>query len=202
MTAEELRATVFSDLEALGFRPARSLPPPDMDLPIRPAAEVAARPMALDALFTWVAYPEKAAASAKIEGYLDRNGLRDWLTEEEREMVALPRAEAHEAHVDNIGWKLENMWSLAWALGFDPEPSLDASQVGEDVTRRMIYEFLPGLKASVDDLLDRATPRPADEVIALEYRFYCAHNAVRMRRTRPADRARGVPPDHPRRRGP
>jgi hypothetical protein len=179
VTAEELRAKTFAALEALGFRPAKSLPLPDMDQPIRPAAEVAARLMALDALFTWVAFPAKAAATDRVEKYIDRNGLRDWLTEKESAVTALPRAEAHESHVNNIGWKLENMWALAWVLGFEPEPGLEASQVGEDVTRPMIFEFLPGLDGTIDGLLAKASPRSAAEVIAMEYRFYCAHNAVR-----------------------
>ncbi len=179
MTAEELRAKTFADLEALGFRPANWLPLPDVDAPVRTAAEVAARLMALDALFTWVAFPEKAAATDRIKKYIDRNGLRDWLTEEEAAIVDLPRGEAHESHVDNIGWKLENMWALAWVLGFEPEPGLEAAQVGEDVTRPMFFEFLPGLDATVGDLLAKASPRSAAEVVAMEYRFYCAHNAVR-----------------------
>jgi hypothetical protein len=179
VTAKELRAKVFTDLEELGFHPAKSLPLPDVDHPIRPAAEVATRLLALDALFTWVAYPEKAAATARVKKYIDRNGLRDWLTEEESVIIALTRAKAHKAHVDTIGWKLENMWALAWVLGFDPEPGLEASQVGEDVTRPMFTEFLPGLDGTIDDLLAKCSPRSADEVITMEYRFYCAHNAVR-----------------------
>lgn len=179
MTAEELRAKTFADLESLGFRPANSLPLPDVGQPIRRAAEVAARLMALDALFTWVAFAEKAAATDRVVGYIDRNGLRDWLTEEEAAVIALPRGEAHESHVDNIGWKLENMWALAWVLGFEPEPGLEAAQVGEDVTRPMVFEFLPGLDRTTADLLAKASPRSAAEVIAMEYRFYCAHNAVR-----------------------
>ena len=179
MTAEALRAKVFAEIEALGFRPARSLPLPDVNQPIRPASKVAARLMALDALFTWVAFPEKAAATQRVEKYIELNGLRDWLTEKESAIIALPRAKAHESHVNDIGWKLENMWALAWVLGFKPEPGLEASQVGNDITRPMIYEFLPGLDGAVEVLLAKSAPRSAAEVIALEYRFYCAHNAVR-----------------------
>jgi hypothetical protein len=150
-----------------------------MDSQLRPHAEVAARLMALDALFTWVAFPEKAVAADRVEGYIDRNRLRDWLTADESAIIDLPRAEAHESHVDNIGWKLENMWALAWVLGFEPEPGLEASQVREDVTRRMFFECLPGLGGTVDDFLAKVSPRSTPEVVTLEYRFYCAHNAVR-----------------------
>ena len=179
MTAETLRARVFAELESLGFYPAKSLHFPNVNLAIRPAMEVAARLMALDALFTWVAFPEKAVVSERVDKYVGRNQLGEWLTDNESKIVSLPRARAHKLHVDNIGWKLENMWPLAWALGFDREPTIEASQIGEDVTRPMIYEFLPGLDGTVAKLLAKAAPRTAAEVIALEYRFYCAHNAVR-----------------------
>jgi hypothetical protein len=179
MTAEALRAKTFAELEKLGFRPATSLPPPDVGRPVRPAAEVAARLMALDALFTWVAFPEKSAATDRVKKYIDRNRLRDWLTEGEAAIIDLPRAEAHESHDDKIGWRLENMWALAWVLGFEPEPDLEASQVGDKITRPLFFEFLPGLDCTVDDLLAKSTPRSAAEVVAMEYRFYCAHNAVR-----------------------
>lgn len=179
MTSEELRAITFTYLESLGFRPARSLPLPKMVSSIRPAGEVAARLMALDALFTWVAYSEKNVATERIKNYIDRNQLRDWLTEKEAAIIDLPRDEAHESHVDNIGWKLENMWALAWVLGFEPEPGLEAAQVGQEVTRPLFFEFLPGLDTTVGDLLAKASPRLTADVVAMEYRFYCAHNAVR-----------------------
>jgi hypothetical protein len=177
--AETLRATVFADLEALGFRPATWLPLPDLTRTVRPAAEIAARLMALDALFTWAAFPEEAAPTARVEKYIGRNRLRDWLTEEENAILSLGRAEAHETHGDNIGWKLENMWPLAWVLGFEPEPAIEASQVPDEIVQGIIEEFLVSLDGTVPKLVAKVTPRGAEEVIALEDRFYCAHNAVR-----------------------
>lgn len=179
MTAKAMRTKVFADLEKLGFRPAKSLPMPDLKRQVRSPAEIGARLMALDALFTWVAFSEKDAPAKRVKGYMDRNDLRDWMTESEQAIVALPRKKAYETHVDMIGWRLENMWGLAWALGFDPEPDLLAAQVGDEVTRPMIFEFLPGLEATVDDLVAKETPRSTPTVIEMEYRFYCAHNAVR-----------------------
>ena len=83
MTKESLRARVFADLSAAGFHPAGSLPFPDMDARLRKPEEIAARVMALDALFTWVAFSEKDAASERVVQYIERNGLRDWLTPDE-----------------------------------------------------------------------------------------------------------------------
>jgi hypothetical protein len=179
MTAESLRTEVFDYLVARGFYPAGSLPLPNLNAPTRTPEEIAARLMALDALFTWVAFSEEAVASERVKEYAARNQLQEWLTKSEDEIIALPRAEAYASHVDTIGWKLENMWPLAWALGFEPEPTIEASPIDEAITHPMIYEFLPGLSATIDDLLAKAKPRGANEVIALEYRFYCAHNAVR-----------------------
>ena len=42
-----------------------------------------------------------------------------------------------------------------------------------------MLEFLPGLDASVEDLLKKDKPRSEEEVLKLEDVFYCAHNAVR-----------------------
>jgi hypothetical protein len=179
MTAKTLRTKVFARLEADGFRPAPSLPLPDMKQIVRPPAEIAARLMTLDALFTWVSYPRKDVPSKRIEGYIQRNGLRDWMAEEEAPIVGLSRDKAFKVHGNTIGWKLENMWALAWVLGFDPEPAVEAAQVDESITRPLIYDFLPGLEATVEQLLAKAALRKTEEVIALEYRFYCAHNAVR-----------------------
>lgn len=179
MTAEELRAKVFAELEAAGFHPARSLPLPDTNAELRPEVEVASRLMALDALFTWVAFPRESVANDRLTDYVARNRLREWLTADEAKALDPPREVAHSEHVDLIGWRLENMWALAWVLGFEPAPNLAAAQVGEDVTRPLIMDFLPGLGATVADLLAKAAPRPAADVIEMEYRFYCAHNAVR-----------------------
>ncbi|APW61964.1 hypothetical protein [Paludisphaera borealis] len=56
MTAEALRAKVFAELEAVGFRPAKSLPDPDLGQAIRPPDEIAARLLTLDSVFTWAAF--------------------------------------------------------------------------------------------------------------------------------------------------
>ena len=179
MTAQELRRLAFGSIRSLGYRPAGSLPMPDMDRQLRPPAEIAARLMALDAVVTWVCMTEEQAATERIEQYIARNRLRDWMPDDETVIIELLRAEAHTQHVDTIGWRMENMWALAWTLGFEPEPEFDAAQISDDVIQSMIYDFLPGLDASIDDLLAQTEPRSRDDVIEMEYFFYCAHNAVR-----------------------
>jgi hypothetical protein len=179
VTAQESRARIFAELKAAGFRPAESLPLPDVNQPTRPVVEVASRLMALDALVAWVVFPEQKASTQRVRSYMERNGLRVWLTSEEIAIVDLARINAHENHLNNIGWRLENMWSLAWVLGFQSAPDFNASQITDEVIRAMIFDFLPGLDADIDALLARSSPRSAAEVVEMEYRFYCAHNAVR-----------------------
>jgi hypothetical protein len=179
MTAESLRSKTFADLKTLGFRPAKSLPLLDVDAVLRPIPEIAARLLALDALFTWVVFDEESVESERVEKYIKRNRLQDAMTASEAAIIDLPREEAHENHKDTIGWRLENMWALAWVLGFDPEPDLEADQINSEVSRAMIDDFLPGLEGTTKILVKKSEPREVSDVIAMEYRFYCAHNAVR-----------------------
>ena len=179
MTPEELRSRIFAELEAAGFRPAKSLPLPDLEQTTRPAREVAARLMALHALLAWVAIPEQRAATPALNSYMERNELRSWLTAEELAIVDLPRHDASEKHLNNIGWRLENMWPLAWVLGFQPAPDLGASLISDEVIQAMMSEFLPGLDADIAAMLTRSVARSSVEIVEMEYRFYCAHNAVR-----------------------
>jgi hypothetical protein len=179
MNLDEVKSEVFQALNALGFRPATWLPTPTGSSRLRPTYEVASRLMALDALVTWVCFSEEDAASDRVKKYIARNHLLDWLNEEEAAIIGMNRTDANDEHVDTIGWKLENMWPLAWILGFEPEPSLAAEQIPDEITRSIIFEFLPGLDATVDDLIAKSTTRSSDDVVKMEYLFYCAHNAVR-----------------------
>ena len=65
------------------------------------------------------------------------------------------------------------MWALAWVLGFDPPPDPMSGQVPNEISRAVVLEFLPGLDASVDNLLKRARPRTEEQVVELEDVFYC-----------------------------
>jgi len=95
------------------------------------------------------------------------------------------------------------MWTLAWVLGFEPEPTLGRfSGRGTIVTGSMIHEFLPGLDGTVAGLVPRQRRAQRTKSIAMEYRFYCAHNAGPECAVRRPDRARGFPSGHARRRGP
>jgi hypothetical protein len=135
--------------------------------------------MALDAVFTWTCFSVKDVPSERLNGYMDRNELQSFMTSGERAVVRLSRARAHREHEAQAGWHLENMWPLAWVLGFEEPPAFDGAFIEVRVQRAVMWDFLPGLGATVGDLLARATPRRYAEVNELEDLFYCAHNAVR-----------------------
>jgi hypothetical protein len=178
-SALELKQSVFSELTALGFHPANSLPLPDLGITLRDAQELCKRLMALQAVFAWVAMPERVAATALLQSYIERNDLRTAMTNRELSMINLPREESHELHSQTVGWRLENMWALAWIVGFERMPALDASQISDDVIEEMLFDFLPSMDGSIAGFVANAQLRSTDEVIFMEYKFYCAHNAVR-----------------------
>ena len=174
-----MREKNLASLKRLGFRVAPSLPTVRHEgrVRLRPVPEIVGRAAALKALFAWVSAPEDALPSDRVTAFVRRNKLRAHLTDEEREIVDLPRLDANEQHVNAIGWRLENMWPLAWVVGFDPAPPIggmiDHERIGA------LLEFLPWFDGSVADYAKSWTPRPLAEVDALEDLFYCAHNAVR-----------------------
>jgi hypothetical protein len=180
MDTGRIRGANISLLRRRGFRVAPSLPLERGKQALRPTGEIAARLMALDALFTWVCYPPDDVATSRVEQYIARNDLLTWMTPSERAIASTERAAARDAHIDDVGWRLENMWPLAWVLGFELEPDVDGEMIDwETVTRPMLNEFLAGLEKTVDDQVRKSRCRTLEEVMELEDRFYCAHNAVR-----------------------
>jgi hypothetical protein len=176
----DLREATVGRLHAMGFRVALGLPISRGELDrLRPPVEIASRLMALNALFSWVALGEKQAGAEQIKGQVERERLDAWLLGEERAMLSLPRREAREQHAGDIGWRLENMWPLAWVLGFEKVPLLDGDMIEPPTIEALVLGFMPGFDAGPQQLVDRATLRPELQVIALEDLFYCAHNAVR-----------------------
>ncbi len=184
---DSIRKNSFKVLESGEFSFAGTLPTlghrAHVPGKLRPVREVALRLMALNALFTWVTAPEDAVPTNTLSSYIKNNRLRSYLAEDEVAILDLSRGEAGRLHGNTIGWRLENMWALAWILGFEHPPEPMTGQIANKVSRAMIFEFLPGFDTSVEDLLKKAKPRTEDEVIKLEDVFYCAHNSVRSAQT-------------------
>lgn len=165
-------------LDALGFKVASSLPTvrSEEQTGLRPRVEIASRLAALAGLFLWAGAPSVPAE--EVAEYVAANNLRASMTGDELEILDLPRDRANYEFADTIGWRLENMWALAWVLGFNPEPAL-AGMIDETTIKRILFAFLGFPELSVSDVLARSSPRPSEEVDEMEDLFYCAHNAVR-----------------------
>lgn len=176
-----LRDQNIAALREKGFECANWLPYGRNEEQLRPAGEIAGRLFALACLFVWVVDDGERAPEDRLKSFVQRNGLADFLNEEENEILDLPRPAALEQHAETIGWRLENMWALAWLLGFEPAPPFYAGQLSGDITMGM-FEFLgliPDFAGSIDPFVAEHPLRPPAEVVKTEDLFYCAHNAVR-----------------------
>lgn len=182
-----LRSVSLNRLRAAGFRVADSLPTAGhrrgVAGEVRSAEQIVRRLMALQAVFTWVSAPEGAVPSSAIQQMVSRNQLDQWLTPDERQMLKLSRTQAQQRYANTVGWKLENMWALAWVLGFNTEPDPTSGQLSGEVIDLLFDDFLLVETGTVKEMLNRCQLRTAAQIQQLEDTFYCAHNAVRSAQT-------------------
>ncbi len=173
------RTANIARLKQDGFTVARSLPEGRPSVP-RPTREIAGRLMALKGLFLRTVIPEADLSEQVLQAYMERNGLTVWLTPAEREIWNKPRSQVAALHGDSIGWRLENIWALAWALGYGRELSYAGGMVGPEQIDPIFREFTPEFgNGRLDAWLGQLEPRTAKELVSAEDLFYCAHNAVR-----------------------
>lgn len=177
--AVQLREQVMNELKSTGFQPAAWLPLTDIFRDVRPEEEIARRLFALGALFAWASAPRDAVPDQQLQELVDENRLIPFLTVEEQAIWNTSREAAQEEHSGSIGWKLENMWALAWVLGYDKKPPCEAGQISQDVIHEMFFDYMGGLNVPFSEFLANSKIRDSEQVIALEDLFYCGHNAVR-----------------------
>jgi hypothetical protein len=174
MDREEIRTTNLAWLRERGFRAATWMPIRRTAVELQPLIEIVRRFLALRVTYAWVCAPEDKVPTLFLQREIEAGSLERVMTSEDRRIVNTDRAWAKRAFIDTIGWKLENMWPLAWVLGFAREPRLDGSQIASDETHALVHQWFP---LPPSDLANAA--RALDEVVALEDRFYLCHNAVR-----------------------
>lgn len=188
LSPQEVRDRNLAFLNQHGFRPATWMPLPStvgsLSLEdgepggtVRPAAEIADRLMCHCAVFAWGSAPQEFERD--IANFIGINSLREKMTQADLEIVNLPKEEATSQFADVVGWRLENMWSLAWILGLAKAPSATTGQLSEDVIDTLLSHFMPDFKITSAQLLSAGQPQPPESVIAMEDLFYLAHNAVR-----------------------
>jgi len=143
---------------------------------LRPRAEIVRRLMAAYATTAWVCAPADSVPNDQIKNYIARNGLkRNSFSTREAEWIQTPRSQVAE-FVHQAGWITENLWGLAWLLGYPLTPNPCAEQASEEILGPL-REFLGRFDCSFDELMTKTQLRPIARIIALEDFLYCAHNA-------------------------
>ncbi len=178
--AEAIRKNSMEALNVHGLPAVDGLPLADSrgEIERRPAEEIARRLMGLHATVAWCCAPEELAPSPTLVEYIDSNELFEALTHPERKIVNSDRTEAA-AYREQVGWYTENIWTLAWTLGFEMTPGIDGMPIKNEVGPPLTRDFLEVFDVDVDGLVSKRGLRPLDDIVALEDLFYCAHNAAR-----------------------
>jgi hypothetical protein len=183
---EAIRAKTTETLSKAGFRFAQNLPTLGhrAGLPgkLRPKEDIEARLAALYVVVSWVLLPEEDLSSESLNGIIASKSLEQFLPDEEKAIISMSRSEASAKHQGIIGWRLENMMTLAWILGFDTTLGVLDGQAGGDPVRKM-FSFASKVATGAQE----TQLRSAIEVQTMEDLFYCTHNAVRAAQTGHAD---------------
>ncbi|MEQ8210867.1 MAG: DUF4272 domain-containing protein [Lacipirellulaceae bacterium] len=191
-TPQEMRDANIAFLNEHGFRPATWMPLPcaigvtsdDIGFAggtLRPELEVANRLLCHCAVFAWGSAPPDF--EQRVTDFIATNGLRDLMTEDETEIIDLSKDDASAQFSHAVGWRLENMWSLAWILGATDEPSATTGQLPQEISGALMSLFLPDFTVTAESLVTQGQTQPIENIVQMEDLFYLAHNAVRAGQT-------------------
>lgn len=172
------RARTLAHLEARGFRSATSLPIGEIESALRPAEEIAACLGAISLAYLWCVAPRVFVPDEELQAAARAADVADGHTPKTQTILSTDREQAQHQFGTTIGWSLENLWSLAWVLGFDHEIEIDSGMIGDEPSIAL-RSWMPIHGRTMTSILSHTTPRTADEVADREDIFYCAHNAVR-----------------------
>ncbi|KAB8155877.1 DUF4272 domain-containing protein [Kordia sp. TARA_039_SRF] len=171
----DLRLKNISICLDAGFRPVSSLPT-EFERQLRPAVEIAQRLNAIKSLIFWLMIPEENLETNKILNFIDTNDLKDFMSEEEKEILNMPRDD--EQARSSIGWKFENAWSLAWYFGYK-EPEISGQMMPGEQMQEILQDFSCPLDEKIEDWVKDKQTISEEIVMEKEDLFYCLHNAVR-----------------------
>lgn len=174
-----LRARSLDTLRRAGFRVAPSLPQLDPADTIRPRPEIVRRLASLEAVCMYVTEPPDRLPDALLRDLIARHRLDELMAREELDILALDRGDAAVELANSIGWRMENMVPLAWALGNETPPRIDGEMISGEELEHILTSFAPATAADLDRMLADSTLRPAADILAMADLFYCCHNAVR-----------------------
>jgi len=171
----DLRLENISICLDAGFKPASSLPT-EFDRKLRPSIEIAQRLNAIKSLILWLMVPQEHLGSDKILTFIDKNDLKNFMSEVEKEIFNKSRDD--EQARDLIGWKFENAWPLAWYFGYK-EPEFTGQMMSGEEMQVILKDYSCPLDESVEDWIKDKKTLSEEKLIQKEDLFYCLHNAVR-----------------------
>ncbi|NME67997.1 DUF4272 domain-containing protein [Flammeovirga aprica] len=171
----ELRLGNIAVCLGAGYKPSPSLPT-ELERQMRPSLEIAKRLNAIKALVLWLMVPEENLGSDEILSFIDRNGLKEFMIEQERNILSLARDDEQTRYL--IGWKFENAWSLAWYFGYN-EPEITGQMMSGEQMQEILRDFSCPLKDNVEDWIKNTPTLSEEQLMQREDLFYCLHNAVR-----------------------
>lgn len=158
-----------------GFRPSNALPT-EFDHHLRPAVEIAQRLHVIKVLVMWLLIPEEHLPSERIMSFIRENKLDQYMSDEEKAILNASRDD--EDMRNQIGWKFENAWPLAWYFGY-AAPKIDGVMMtGEEMNDILLHHTCP-LSGNLVAWVAEKNKVSDDSVLKMEDLFYCLHNAVR-----------------------
>jgi hypothetical protein len=188
ISPQEMRDSNIAFLNAQGFKPATWMPLPCAvgsqseetgfaGGTLRPEIDIANRLLCHCAVFAWGSAPP--IFEERVKNFIRANGLLEMMTKDELMIVETSKAAAVDRYAHVVGWRLENMWSLAWILGLAEEPSATTGQLPEEISGALMSLFLPEFTLTADSLVVKRKTQPIEKIVQTEDLFYLAHNAVR-----------------------
>lgn len=149
---------------------------------LRKENEVLNQLVSIYAAVIWVSMEENVVSSDRIQTLMKHYGVNAIASEKVSEILATDRSKAKKLYINDIGWMMENLWALSWAMGFDISPNINDEMLGAEVFEPML-KHLSALWKTKKTRVKTVKIRTRAEIQQLEDLFYCAHNAVRSAQT-------------------
>lgn len=171
----DIRVESMATCLSAGFTPTKSLPW-IKEVEVRSAEEIAGRLHAIKMLVLWLMVPSVNLPDDAILKFVNENGLNDFLTPTEKDILVSSRTDANLRN--SIGWKFENAWPLAWYFGYQ-EPAHSGQMMTGEQMQEILSNHTCGLDDSIENWLKNQKVVEENELLKKEDLFYCLHNAVR-----------------------
>lgn len=176
---KEIRAQNVAALAEQGFTVSPGLPLMKTWVIELNYTRAAWRLLSLKAVVCYVTLSPAQLPTERIQATIRENKLAAYITQAERAMLTMDRAQSHQKHLDMVGWKLENMVALARLFGSTILEEIGLQMCGDEHVGRLLTTDSPPFGGSANEWAHAQNRMDALEVVMLEDFFYCLHNAVR-----------------------